>query len=201
MKFSWKSLIGLILELVVLALWGAYCLIPHYQKKNKNITIQKKEELDTSIKGTTFIKIAGFILLLLLVLWYVLAVFVTKEVKISGKNDNKADTANTETISNRILANKTFEQKEEKYYVYYYDFQNEDKGISSAISRKNELKIYRVDTSSSLNKNYVTEDIGNNAVTGIDNLKVKSPTLLEITNDQVTGYYEGNNNIIKFLNN
>ncbi len=27
--------IGLILELVVLALWGAYCLIRHYQKKKK----------------------------------------------------------------------------------------------------------------------------------------------------------------------
>lgn len=32
-------LIGLILELVVLAIWVAYCLIRHYQKKNKNITI------------------------------------------------------------------------------------------------------------------------------------------------------------------
>ena len=170
------------------------------EKKNKNKVIYKPEELDASIKGSTVIKVIVFIALLLLILWYILAVFVTKEVDISRKNDTSSDATETNTVSNRILASATFNQVEEVYYVYYYDFTDEDKSISSAINSNSDLKIYRVDTSNSLNQNYVTEESGNTAVTGIDNLKVKNPTLLQITNDQVTGYYEGSSNIIDFLN-
>lgn len=168
------------------------------EKKNKNKIANKQIELDTSIKGSTIVKVFVFIALLLLVLWYILAVFVTKEVDISGGNDTSSDTTDTSSVSNKILASNTFEQTEEVYYVYYYDFTDEDKNISSVISNS-DLKIYRVDTSSSLNQNYVTEESGNTAVTGITDLKVKNPTLLQITNDQVTGYYEGRSAIINFF--
>lgn len=170
------------------------------EKKNKNKVANKQEELDTSIKGTTIVKVVVFVLLLLLILWYILAVFVTKEIDISGNKENNNDVADTSSVSNRILASQTFEQSEEVYYVYYYDFNDEDENISSTINSKNDMKIYKVDTSSSLNQNYVTEEKGNNSVTGINDLKVKNQTLLEITNDKVTGYYEGSINIINFLN-
>lgn len=170
------------------------------ERKNKNKVIHKEAELDTSIKGSTVIKVVIFIALLLLILWYILAVFVTKEVDISKNNDTASDTTDTSSVSNRILASATFNQLEDVYYVYYYDFTDEDQSVASAISSKSALKIYRVDTSSSLNQKYVTEETGNATVTSIDNLKVKNPTLLQITNDQVTGYYEGSSNIIAFLN-
>lgn len=170
------------------------------EKKNKNKVSNKQEILDTSIKGTTIIKIIVFILLLLSAIWYVLAAFVTKEIDVSGKNEKDDNVTETSSVSNRILASKTFEQKEEKYYVYYYDFNDEDGSISNAINNKSDIKIYKVDTSSSLNQNYVTEENGNSNVTGINDLKVKNPTLIEVTNDKVTGYYEESINIINFLN-
>ena len=169
------------------------------ERKNKNKLAHRQEELDASIKVSTLIKLVVFTIFVLLILWYVLAVFVTKEVDISGGNTDDASSAETSDVSNRILASATFNQAEEVYYVYYYDFSDEDKSIASAMSAS-DLKIYRVDTSSSLNQNYVTEDSGNKSVTGINDLKVKNPTLLEITNDSVTGYYEGGSAIIDFLN-
>lgn len=170
------------------------------ERKNKNKVANKEKELDTSIKKSTIIKLVVFIILMLLLLWYILAVFVTKEVDVSGKNNTNDTAIDANSVSNRILASATFNQPEDVYYVYYYDFTDEDKAVASAISSKNDLKIYRVDTSSSLNQKYVTEDSGNATATGIEDLKVKNPTLLQITNGSITGYYEGSSNIIAFLN-
>ena len=49
---------------------------------------------------------------------------------------------------------------------------------------------------SGLNKNYVTEETGNKNATSIDDLKVKSPTVVKISDDKVVGYYEGRDEII-----
>lgn len=170
------------------------------KEERKNKVTKKEKELDNSIKKITIIKVVSAITLILLTLWYVLAVFVTKEIDISGGNNKTENVTDTSGVSNRILASATFNQAEEIYYVYYYDFTDEDEAVASAIGSKSELKIYRVDTSSSLNQKYVTDDSGNANVTGINDLKIKNPTLLQITNDEVTGYYEGSSNIINFLN-
>ena len=169
-------------------------------KKNKHKVEQKQKELDTSVKGSTIIKVVAVVVLILMMLYYIVAVFITKEIDVSSnKNSQAADTTDTNGVSNRILASSTFEQQEEVYYVYFYDFTDEDKTTTNVINSRSDLTIYRVDTSSSLNQNYITEEVGNRNVTGITDLKVKAPTLLEITSDRVTGYYEGNNSIIDFL--
>lgn len=169
-------------------------------KKNKNV-VQNKDFGEYHIQFSTILKVVGVVLLILLVLYYILAVFVTKEIDVSGSDEtNSSENSDTaSSVSNKILASNIFNQKEEVYYVYFYDFTDEDDAISSAISNQSDLKIYRVDTSSSLNSKYVTEDAGNINVQGIDDLKVKNPTFIEITNDTVTKYYEGKKNILEFL--
>ena len=173
------------------------------ERKNQYKGGKKKQELDTSIKASTVFKILIFIVLFLFILYYILAVFVTKEIDVSGSKDeatSEDSTTNTNSVSNRILASATFSQKEEEYYVCFYDFTDEEEEVASAINNRSDIKIYRVDTSSSLNQNYVTEESGNRDVTGIENLKVKSPTLLQIAGDQVVQYYEGSSSIVAFLN-
>ena len=171
------------------------------ERKNKNKVAKTKEELDTSIHGSTIAKIVVFTILILLVLYYIVAVFITKEINVSWtKNETSTDTSTTSQVSDRILAKNTFNQKEETYYVYFYDFNDEDQSISSAISSRSDLKIYRVDTSSALNQNYVTEESGNRNVTSVSDLKVKNPTIIAITNDGVTAYYEGSSEILSLLN-
>lgn len=167
-------------------------------KKNKK-NIKKEVELDTSIKGSTALKIIIFSILILLVLYYIIAVFVTKEIDISGSNNTDQTETTENSVSNKILAKNIFNQKEETYYVYFYDFNEEDNSISSAINSKSDIKIYRVDTSSALNQNYITDDAGNRNVTSLTDLKVKNPTIIEITNDTITAYYEGSSEILSFL--
>ena len=170
------------------------------ERKNKKILETKQVELDTSIKGLTVVKLIGAIVLILLVLYYILAVFVTKEIDVSNKNNSTSNNSeSTSNVSNKILASAIFNQKEEDYYVYFYDFTDEDESVANAISNRSDLKIYRVDTSSSLNSKYVTEDANSINVDSIETLKVKNPTLIHVEADKVTAYHQGSTSILGFL--
>lgn len=163
-------------------------------KKNKNIN-NKEQELDTKISWLTLLKITFFIILLLASVYYVLAVFVTKEIDISNKKeDNSEEVSNTNTITDRILASNIFSQKESSYYVYFYDF-SDTENLYSLIDSNIDDKIYKVDTSSGLNSKYVSSEKGNKNATSLENLKVTNHTLIKIDDDKITKYYEGKNSI------
>lgn len=171
------------------------------QFKNKNKKMEPNE-LDTNIKLATAIKLISFILILLFVIYYVIAVFVTKELDISNKNKETStitEENSTNTVSNKILASNIFDQKEETYYVYFYDFTDEDELVKNVMSSISETTVYKVDTNSSLNANYVTEEKGNKKATTIDELKVKNPTVIKIAGDKIVEYYEGSSNIYEGL--
>lgn len=164
-------------------------------KKNRTNTNIKEE--NPEIKVSTFVKLVIFIPVIILVLYYVIAVFITKEIDISWSKDNDT-TENTNEVSNKILAQNILKQPEESYYVYFYDFSDKDESISSLIETS-EFTIYHVDTGSALNKNYVTEDKSNPKATTLDELKVKNPTLIKVSADKITEYYEGSSEIANAL--
>ena len=173
------------------------------EKRNKyRKDVEKQEELDTSIKGTTILKVASSIILILLVVYYIMAVFITKEIDISEKNNdmNATDTASVnKSVSNKIIAQNIFNQKEDTYYVYCYDFSDEDEGVAQAINGASNQTIYRLNTKDGLNSKYVTEESGNKNATSLEELKLVNPTLLVIQADKIVGYYEGRNDIMSFL--
>lgn len=168
------------------------------KRKNKN----KNQELnvDTSMSAIGVAKVVGAVIILLLVLYYVLAVFVTKEIDISSGSSSNNDTNSSDSVSDRILASNIFKQAEEEYYVYFYDFNDADASINNVISGISD-KVYRVDTSSSLNANYVSEDDSNKNARELDDLKVKSNTLIKIKADEIEEYYEGAREIIDGIDN
>ena len=171
------------------------------QFKNKNKKVEENE-LDVSIKLSTTIKLASFVVILLLVIYYVLAIFVTKELDVSDDTSTikpEEEISNTNSVSNKILASNIFNQKEEEYYVYFYDFNDENEVVSGVVSNISD-KVYRVDTSSSLNSNYVTEDGSNKDATNLDELKVVDPTIIKVKGDKIVEYYEGSSNIYDELN-
>ena len=175
------------------------------RNKHKNNT-QKQVDIDTGINGITLLKVCSASVLVLFVVYYILAVFFTKEIDISEKDSNNNGSSNTSSnnvasnVSNLILAQNIFNQKEETYYVYCYDFADEDENVANAINSKTDITIYRVDTKSSLNNKYVTTESGNRSASNLEELEIKNPTLLEISGDRITKYYEGRNEIINFLN-
>ena len=148
-----------------------------------------KQEIST--EGNQIKKLIIIILILIFiicVIYLVSALFITKELDWFSNNDKE----NTNLVTNTILASEIFKQKEEEYYVYFYDYNDEDSQISSIVSSKlSENKVYKVDTNSALNSRYVSDNSNKDAKT-ISDLKVKSPTVVKISGEVITGYYEGN---------
>lgn len=169
-------------------------------KKVRNNKIARDINNDDMFKASTILKIVFAVIIILLVLYYILAVFVTKEIDVSGNKDSSSNEMDSSySVSNKILATNTFRQVDQVYYVYYYDFDEENEDIASLVNNLTDYKVYRVDTGSSLNSNYVTEDESNKDVTDISNLKVKNPTIIKIDNDKVVEYHEGVDDITSFL--
>lgn len=159
----------------------------------------KRENVDKKDNDSIqkFVKITIVLIVLLDVIYLLIGLFVTKEIKwFSDSSDSSIN-----TVSNNIIASAIFKQKEEEYYVYFYNFEETNSNIESTISNKlSDYKVYRVDTSSSLNQNYVSEDSSNPNAKNLEELKVKAPTLIKIINDQIVSYYETENGIINGLN-
>ncbi len=130
------------------------------------------------------------IILVLSILYIASALFITKELDWFKKKETE-ETSEKEK-SEDILASEIFKQAEEEYYVYFYDF-NEKESVATdtinAVLAYN--KVYKVNTSSVMNANYVS-DVGNKKAKKLDDLKVVPTTLIKITNGVITEYYEGN---------
>lgn len=159
-------------------------------RKNKKIGDDFIEEKTAKSEVNRLIKIAVVVIFIFIVLYFGVGIFITKEIKLP-RGGNGGD-SEVKTSADNILANSTLNQKEIDYYVYFYDFKNEDKEIASLVaSNLSSEKVYFVDTSDILNKNYVVEENSNKQAQTQDELKVKKDTIIRINNKKITEYYEG----------
>ena len=153
------------------------------KKEGKSLQRELPKE-ENQIKKLIIITI--ILVVIMAVIYLLSALFVTKELDWF-ENDNQEIQMND---SNTILASETFKQKEEEYYVYFYDFDEEDTDIASAISSKlQSAKVYKVDTGSALNTKYVSEESNKKAKT-LNDLKVKASTVIKVSGEEITAYYE-----------
>lgn len=147
----------------------------------------KNEEIKEEYNVKKIVITCVIVLVSIGLVYLISALFITKELDWFSKEEVKE---NTSSVENSILASAIFKQKEDEYYVYFYDF-NEDNNmykniVSSKLSNK---KVYNVDTSSGLNSNYVS-DVSNKKATGLDDLKVVNDTVIKIVGDTIVEYYE-----------
>lgn len=147
----------------------------------------KNEEIKEEYNVKKIVITCVIVLVSIGLVYLISALFITKELDWFSKEEVKE---NTSGVENSILASAIFKQKEDEYYVYFYDF-NEDNNmykniVSSKLSSK---KVYNVDTSSGLNSNYVS-DVSNKNATGLDGLKVVNDTVIKIVGDTIVEYYE-----------
>lgn len=147
----------------------------------------KNEDIKVEYNVKKIVITCVIVLVSIGLVYFISALFITKELDWFSKEEVKE---NTSGVENSILASAIFKQKEDEYYVYFYDF-NEDNNmykniVSSKLSSK---KVYNVDTSSGLNSNYVS-DVSNKKATGLDDLKVINDTVIKIVGDTIVEYYE-----------
>ena len=156
------------------------------KKEGKSLQPEIKEE-EKLIKK--LIIITAILVFIICTIYILSALFITKELDWLDKKDEEV----TETLAeNTILASEIFKQKEEEYYVYFYDFNEKENQITSSVNNKLSSKIvYKVDTSSALNNKYVSTE-SNKSAKKLEDLKVKAPTVIKINGEQISEYYEDN---------
>ena len=158
------------------------------QAKKEGKSLERPEIKENNQIKKYIINVVSLVAIFALI-YLISALFITKELDWFNKKENNN---NNTTISNTILASEVFKQKETSYYVYFYDFDEEEKDsditnlVNSNLSNE---KVYKVNTKSALNTNYVSDTSNKNAKS-IDDLKVVAHTLIKITDDAITEYYE-----------
>lgn len=171
------------------------------EQKRKENKKSKKIETSSNISSNNeiyrLLKICIVVIIIFAILYLVVGLFITKEIDLFKDKDNEStDTA----TSNAILANSVFDQKEEEYYVYFYDFNNENTNIATSIVNiSSNYTVYKVDTSDILNKNFVVEENSNKSATNLEELKVIKDTIIKVSNDKIIEYYEGEQEITSKL--
>lgn len=168
--------------------------------KNKIIKKNKASYDDNLVNA---IKILG-ILLLLFGIIYVGTAIVTGEIKLKEDKETKEEV----TIQNEeILAGSTFNMHDDDYMVLYYDYTDVDASVYDELynnysATENEVpKMYKVDLSKGFNKGYVSEKKSiNKSPSSVDNLELKNPTLIRITNHKVVKLITSDNEIREYIN-
>ena len=160
------------------------------QAKKDGKSLEKEEIIETNQIKKYLINIVAIVGVFAII--YVLsALFITKELDWFNK-DKEEENKSSNEVSNSILASTIFKQNEESYYVYFYDFDEEEKdsAITSLVNNKlTEDKVYKVNTKSAMNANYVGETGNKNAKT-LNDLKVVNHTLIKVSGDTISEYYE-----------
>jgi len=162
------------------------------KKEGKNVkeTLIKEKEIKENNEIYSFLKISIILIIVLVIVYLLAGIFITKEFDLFNNNDTE-ETDNT--VANKIIASSIFNQKEEEYYVYFYDFDNSDDDLQITNLVNDKLideKVYKVDVSSALNSNYVSEEESNKKAKKLEDLKVKNYTLIKISADKIVEYYE-----------
>ena len=169
------------------------------KEAKKNGRDLKEKVVEDKVDWKRYILVFSIIIIFFVSLYFVLAIFVTKELDLSKDKDNDTETSENNTnVANSILASNIFKQKEDVYYVYCFDYNDQDTNVSHTVS--NNLlddKVYRVNTKDSMNSKYVGEESNKNA-TNLDELKVVNSTLLKIENGTITMFLSGENEIIDY---
>ena len=167
------------------------------QAKKEGKSLQK-EVINEKNQIKSLIIITIVLVLIVGLIYLLSALFVTKELDWFEKDDNKEV---VETVKNTILAKEIFDQSEEEYYVYFYNYKDNDERITSTVDENlTKSKVYKVNTDSALNANYVSET-SNKKAKKLSELKVKSPTVIKISKDKIVAYYEGNEILEKIKEN
>lgn len=163
------------------------------QKIDKN----KKEEKDNYFK---FVTTLAILLLIFVITYFLIGLFYTKEINFNKKEDESAEISVDNTT---IMIGQLFDQVQSEYYVLIYDVSDKDSSIASWLSvyknKDNALSVYTVDSTKKFNSKYITNDNSNKNASDLSNLKVKSPTLIKISNKSISEYIEGEEDIINIF--
>ena len=161
--------------------------------KQKNIKVNTAEQ-DEMIRMA---KVLG-IVVIAMVAFYLIFSIASGEISFGGKKKTEVSIQNVE-----ILAGNSFNRVEDSYYVLMYDFDKEDSivyaNIYDIFRYTSSEKMYLVDLSKQINKNYLVDDESQIDISSNESLKIVNGTLLRIENGKAVSKTIGSKNIENLL--
>lgn len=167
------------------------------KKEGRNVKeIQAKKQEVNQLKPKSLLIILGFVVGFFVILYFITAIFITKDISFGNKDSDNSESNSADTIYNRILAVDTLKQMEDEYYVFYYDSSDDNTSISSRVDILPN-KVYRVDLSDSFNDNYVGTASG--IVDDISDLRVENPSIVKVSMGKIIEFYSGSEEVNSIL--
>jgi len=170
-------------------------------KKTKNKKQNNKNNSNTlySMELKKLFIILSVIILVIAILYFIIGIFVTKDINLFGNKANDSEVSST--IQYReILAGQTFSMNKDEYYVIFTDSEGDYYSIYNNIAEGNTDKsIYLVDISNPLNNLFISDE-SNSSVQKASELKVKDNTLIKIQNGKNVEYIEDRTKILSYFN-
>ncbi len=167
------------------------------RKKEKN-KIEEVGSFDADLSKVIYI-IVG--VLVVFGLFYLITLFV-----LDRDTSSKVETPEAEISLDTTIVGRSLSMPEKKYYVLFYDNDNEEvsEEYSSIITDytystdDSRVKLYTVDMSDGLNKNFVKEESNSNPEKASD-IAIKGTTLMVIEEGKVVDYIEDQTRIKDLL--
>ena len=173
------------------------------ENKRDNLKkIEKTVSFDSDIWSKVFI-ILG--ILCFLCAFYLLTIYITNKNSTDTTDNNTKESEETIISYDEIMVGRSLDMGDGDYLVLYYDMSNEaisntySSLVSDYESKENHLNIYVVDMSSSFNKPYATDKESNKNPSKASEILINGPTLIKVSNKQVSDYVEGEEPITNYL--
>lgn len=156
-----------------------------------------------SEEAKKFVKVA-IIVILIVGLVYLLTSFLLKNGNLNKKY-TPAEVPEAVITYEEATIGMTFNRKDEIYYVAFDDFSDKNNVLLNSYilnyqSKENIKPIYKVNMSLEPNKNYKSEAENLNAQS-VEELKIKTPTLIKVENNKNVKYINNINDIKSELTN
>lgn len=169
------------------------------KKKTKTYNSKNNSNITYSMELKKLFIILGVIILIIAILYFIVGIFVTKDIHLFGNKNNDSEITSTIQYT-EILAGETFNINKDEYYVIFSDSTGNYYSTYQNIAQNNTDKsIYLVDINNPLNTLFVSEDSNSN-VQDPSELKVKDNTLIKIQNKKNVEYVEDKNVILSYFN-
>lgn len=167
-------------------------------KKNIKKSVNKKiDAMETNV-SKELLKVFRVLFAVVVVL----GAFYLLTVAILGKGDTKDEVKETTIQYDEILAGSSFNMKEDKYVVCYFDYEDEELGeltsVLSNYSYTGKYRLYTVNMGNGFNKKYEAETSYKSPASASE-LAINGPTLIKFVDGKVEQYYEGVEAITGYL--
>lgn len=170
-------------------------------KKIKNSQNKKIDSISSSYQSEfgRVIKCLVIVILILIAMY-----FVTKLILKNSTDTSYTKEEKTSIQYSEILLGTVFDKKDDEYLVLFYYANDNDNTYTTLMSdyeaKDERLPIYYVDLNNKMNKNCISTD-SNKKATNANELKINDATLIKFSNNKISDYLIGEEEISNYLNN